>query len=327
LSQFVTGSLDPNDKTENHGGIIQPSELASGDFLLYTVRFQNTGTDTAFTVVIRDTLVDKLDWSSLQMVTASHKYDLSIKDNKCTWHFNNILLVDSNRNEPLSHGYLVYKIKAKPNVPVGDTIKNSASIYFDYNLPVQTNTEKTIVSSLVLPVTLISFDAQKEGKRNILTWRISGQRDLKIFEIERSVAGGFDKIGLVSAHTNNKFSFIDPNPSTSINHYRIKMVDYDGKHSYSPIRKVDNRSNFAVNIYPNPVKDNLILNISSDKGTTIQVEIAGIDGKTLISKSLTVQPGGTISTLNISHLSSGSYFLKIVNDKKEQETFQIKKLR
>lgn len=140
--RVATGSYDPNDKNENHGGHVTLSEASNG-YLSYVIRFQNMGTDTAFSIIVRDTLDEKLDWSSIEMIGASHVYSLQIADgNKCTWRFNNILLPHSAINEPASHGFISYRLKTK-NVQVNDVIKNSASIYFDFNLPVKTQTHET----------------------------------------------------------------------------------------------------------------------------------------------------------------------------------------
>lgn len=146
LAVLIRGAIDPNDKQESHNGTLTLTELADGKPLLYTIRFQNTGTDTAFTVVIRDTLDANTDWTSLQMIGASHNYEFAIKDGKyCTWTFNNILLADSNVNEPLSHGYIAFRIKPKAGLALGSQIKNNASIYFDFMPPVMTNTVITEV--------------------------------------------------------------------------------------------------------------------------------------------------------------------------------------
>lgn len=149
--QQVQGSFDPNDKTETHGGIITPEQLAGNDYLTYLIRFQNTGTDTAFNVMIRDTLTNKLDWSSFEMLSSSHSYQLyMIKPHILEFSFPNILLVDSNKNEPVSHGFVAYRIKPKSNLAVGDTVMNRAHIYFDYNLPVITNNELTVLRNSVI---------------------------------------------------------------------------------------------------------------------------------------------------------------------------------
>ncbi|HTE23930.1 MAG TPA: T9SS type A sorting domain-containing protein [Flavitalea sp.] len=149
LRQLLTGSFDPNDKAEIHGGIISPESLVSGETLQYTIRFQNTGTDTAFTVDIRDTLDLMHDPATLKMVAASHDYRLSIKNgNQLSWRFDNILLPDSNVNEPKSHGFVVFNVKLKPTAALGEIARNKAAIYFDYNLPITTNTVTTKVKKL-----------------------------------------------------------------------------------------------------------------------------------------------------------------------------------
>jgi uncharacterized repeat protein (TIGR01451 family) len=146
VAENVQGSYDPNDKTETHGGVITPAQVAGNEYLTYLIRFQNTGTDTAFNVMIRDTLQNKLNWGSFEMIAASHPYQLyMIRPDVLEWSFPNILLPDSNRNEPASHGFIAYRIRPQSNLSVGDTVLNRAHIYFDYNLPVITNDAETIV--------------------------------------------------------------------------------------------------------------------------------------------------------------------------------------
>ncbi|WP_205513126.1 T9SS type A sorting domain-containing protein [Longitalea arenae] len=152
LKQTVIGSFDPNDKHENHNGTLYIEQLQAGQPLTYTIRFQNMGTDTAFNIIIKDTLSDQLDIAALEMVSASHPYQFSLKDNKyAAWTFNDILLPDHNTNEPASHGYITYRIKPRNSLQLGDKIYNSASIYFDFNLPVQTNNHETVIALTPVP--------------------------------------------------------------------------------------------------------------------------------------------------------------------------------
>ncbi len=146
LRQLVTGSYDPNDKTETHGPGFPAQLLANGEYLNYIIRFQNTGTDTAFRVLVRDTLDAKLNWSSLEMIDASHPYQLSIaSNNQLEWKFDPIILPDSNTNLAGSQGYIAYRIKPLATLAEGDTISNRAGIYFDFNLPIITNRHQTII--------------------------------------------------------------------------------------------------------------------------------------------------------------------------------------
>ena len=325
-NQAVTGAYDPNDKTENHGGRIALSKAVAGEYFTYTIRFQNTGNDTAFNVFIRDTMDSKLDWNSLQIVASSHNYQMTMNDGKCLFTFPLIMLVDSIKNEPKSHGYIVYKIKAKPNIQIGNVIKNTAAIYFDYNLPIYTNTEKTTVVTDLLLLKLLLFTAQKQEKTNLLNWTTSQEINLDKFEVERSNNGReFSKIGTVKAGQ-TQYSFTDVKPvMRNSNYYRLKMIDKDGQLTYSPVRMINFSTSFNVAIFPNPAKDNLQVQIDSDKPTVLQMQVVSIDGKVLLSNSFSSADGSTLRSINISSLQKGSYLLK-VNDDKEEQTLKFEKL-
>jgi hypothetical protein len=160
----VTNSLDPNDLTASTlAAPYQVLPLADKK-ISYQIRFQNTGTDTAFTVVVVDTLSDRLDWSTLRMIGTSHPGRLSVLDpGVLVWKFDPIYLPDSNRNEPASHGYIQFSIKAKADVKVGEVLYNQAAIYFDYNAPVFTNTTQTRVVRKA-----IYRDLQQDGAPEVL---------------------------------------------------------------------------------------------------------------------------------------------------------------
>jgi uncharacterized repeat protein (TIGR01451 family) len=147
IKQPVTGSYDPNDKTESHGNGFDEQMLVDGEYLNYVIRFQNTGNDTAFRVLVRDTLNNRMDWNSFEMISASHPYTLSITNqNKLEWKFDPIVLPDSTKDLAASNGYVSFRIKPKSTLVTGDTIANRAGIYFDFNPPVITNKEETIIA-------------------------------------------------------------------------------------------------------------------------------------------------------------------------------------
>jgi len=138
---LVTGAYDPNDKTALTSSR-ESSDLYfidGDDWIDYTIRFQNTGTDTAFFVVITDTLPSTLDPATFLPTAASHAHSVSMTGQGILrWNFPNILLPDSNVNEPRSHGFVSFRIKPREGLLVGEQITNIANIYFDFNPPVIT---------------------------------------------------------------------------------------------------------------------------------------------------------------------------------------------
>lgn len=137
----VIGSFDPNDKTGFPRGITEAHYLERGQDIEYRIRFQNTGNDTAFLVTLLDTLPATLDPATIRPIAASHPYTWDVTANGIlNFTFANILLPDSTRNEPESHGFASFRISQKPNLPDGTLIENNAAIYFDFNDPIFTNT-------------------------------------------------------------------------------------------------------------------------------------------------------------------------------------------
>lgn len=147
----VRCSFDPNDKAVTPEGVddLMHYTLMS-DSLDYLIRFQNSGNDTAFTVFIRDTLDVSLDLSTFELLATSHSAEVQIDSNRAvTFLFNNILLPDSNVDEPNSHGYIRYRIHPLSGLPDPTRIENQAFIYFDQNPAIETNiTWNTLVNQI-----------------------------------------------------------------------------------------------------------------------------------------------------------------------------------
>ena len=138
----ITNSYDPNDKQaivdQREDCITEETELID-----YLIRFQNTGNDTAYRVVITDEISDKLDITSIQNIGNSHAYEWEIwNNNTIIWTFDNINLVDSTTNQLGSQGFIQFTIAPKIDIDINPVIKNEANIYFDYNDPILTNNLK-----------------------------------------------------------------------------------------------------------------------------------------------------------------------------------------
>lgn len=141
LGTIISGAYDPNDKTA-YPDVLSQEFVDGNSYIVYRIRFQNTGNDTAFNITVRDTINSPfLDINSIQLLSASNDYKFRIEEgNICIWEFPNILLPDSNVNEPGSHGYIFFRIRVKnAGVTHGTEVLNQAGIYFDFNPVVMTD--------------------------------------------------------------------------------------------------------------------------------------------------------------------------------------------
>ena len=145
VSYFTTvtvGSYDPNFKEVNPKGTGASGTISTNDSVLeYMVHFQNIGSYFAQNVVVRDTLDGNLDWTTLRPEFMSSNCVVSVDElGHATFTFNDINLPPSSSEPITSNGMFTYTIKQKHGLSVGNQIRNSASIYFDFNAPVKTNT-------------------------------------------------------------------------------------------------------------------------------------------------------------------------------------------
>ncbi|MDO1451231.1 T9SS type A sorting domain-containing protein [Rhodocytophaga aerolata] len=157
----ILDSYDPNDKQVSPQGVGQNHIIAKGQTLEYLIRFQNTGTDVAYTVTIQDTLDEHLDIATLQIGAASHPFSWRVSGKGkpfITWNFKDINLPDSSSNEHQSHGYVRFRISQKPETELGTTITNQAAITFDFNSPVLTNLTVNTVGDIPQALSSVPVD-------------------------------------------------------------------------------------------------------------------------------------------------------------------------
>jgi len=192
--QENVGSYDPNDKQGfpiGHGPL---HFITDSTDLEYMIRFQNTGTDTAFNIVIRDTISPHLDIETLRPSVASHSYRYDIEGaNVAVFHFDNIMLPDSNVNEAASHGFVKFSIEQQSDNEIRDLIENNAAIYFDFNEPIITNTVfhtvnadfVSLITSVVTPPEVkeagISVNVFPNPFNKYTTFKIEGKRSNELY--------------------------------------------------------------------------------------------------------------------------------------------------
>ncbi|HUH74491.1 MAG TPA: T9SS type A sorting domain-containing protein [Chitinophagales bacterium] len=175
LNQTVVGSFDPNDKTCLEGEIVSPELI--GKNVHYLIRFENTGTANAENIVVTDFIdTTVFEISTMQITDASHICHTQISQgNKVQFIFSDIQLPFT---EPDKHGYVAFSIKLKEDLVIGDSIKNKADIFFDYNLPIQTNIAAAEINYKT--VTYIGKNQTLQGSLDIYPNPSNGQFTLEL---------------------------------------------------------------------------------------------------------------------------------------------------
>jgi hypothetical protein len=150
--QSIVGSTESNTKLAFPLGYKTDHLIEPNTDLEYMIRFQNVGTDTAFNLVIRDTLSAFLEPTSVEFGASSHPYRAEfVGNNILKFTFTAIRLPDSTLNAAASQGFVKFRIRQKPNLALGTKILNRAAVFFDFNRPILTaSTFHTVGSNFLV---------------------------------------------------------------------------------------------------------------------------------------------------------------------------------
>ncbi len=234
---------------------------------------------------------------------------------------------------PSGDGYYTY-LWSDPNAQTTDTAIGLAAGTYTVTV---TDWAGSVVSATVtvpansgLPIGLLSFDAQAAGVTAKLTWATATEINNNYFTVMRSKDGSnWENIGTIKGAGNSDktiyYSFIDDNAANKVNgngtlYYRIKQTDFDGKSETFGVKPVKFQSTVsALTIYPNPVTDNLNIQLGKNDNIT-RVEIINCMGQTVYNANQ-LAPGGNINT---SQLTEGVYLLRITTENNIQQQKFIK---
>lgn len=170
-----------------------------------------------------------------------------------------------------------------------------------------------------LPLNLISFSAYAHDKENTLKWITQHEENLSYFEVQRSYNGvDFHNLGRVeSTHADliNYYQYIDDNPPGGFVFYRLRMVDNDGRFSYSMIVRVfnGNQKGNEITLYPNPFYDQVSIAANFQNAGPADIRIVDVAGRIIRKMNAQVKEGfNSISINNLADLPDGVYFIEVV---------------
>ena len=164
----------------------------------------------------------------------------------------------------------------------------------------------------ILPLHLINFSGAVVNNANTLQWKTADEVNTKEFILERSTDGSsFTSIAAIAAKGfgNGLYVHNDAGIFTGKLYYRLKMVDIDGKFSYSNIISLTTQQNNKISVYPNPAKDLITVQTSDNKLQGTQIILTDLSGKTLYKKTIT----STFEILNVKTLPKGMYLINFAD--------------
>lgn len=180
-------------------------------------------------------------------------------------------------------------------------------------------------ANIPLPVTFLSFIARDINDNDLkLIWNVGEEINVRGYEVESSTDGiNFTTIGYVAATGNPNYSFTHSSGITGNQYYRVRNIDIDNKYKYTGIIRVQkNSSSDVLKLYPSPVNDMLFI---QHKNQTRQAKIIIVNTAGNIVYQTLSQPGSYQTSINLSHLSKGIYFVKYDDNENMVQTSRFLK--
>jgi hypothetical protein len=160
----------------------------------------------------------------------------------------------------------------------------------------------------------IELIATKQTNKSILVWKVTAERDVKNYTLERS-ANGNSYIAIYATGANGaaEYTNTDVQPLSGINYYRVRVENMDGSIEYSAVRMLRFDSKGAILVFPNPVTNGQVSIQLPDSWQNKPLTLAVYNqlGQVVISK--TQSRSSQVETLNISQLPAGNYLLHLNN--------------
>ena len=179
-----------------------------------------------------------------------------------------------------------------------------------------------------LPITLLSFTAQKNGNTSLLQWKATNEVNNSYFSVEHSSDGtNFQPIGRVAGHgtisTEQKYQFNDNNPVKGLNFYRLKQVDYDGNYTYSNIAAVVFEDVAAIfKVFPNPASNRVNISIPLSPVASV-IDVYDFNGNKVLEKQISANM--VSESLDVTKLAAGAYQFTLIQGKQQQTVKLVKK--
>ena len=327
-------TLDKAVADANNDGFADPNEI-----LTYTLSGTNMGPGVAYNATVIDSLPNNITYvpGTLEVVSApgctpgiqtdGQDTDNGVKGTNAGRDYIKFYIGTGSNGSTggslaVGSSYTL-KFKAQAEAIPG-SVTNTARITANSQAGDQFIDDGTVVispSGGPVDVKLSSFTAALVNGNGLLTWVTEQEINSSHFEIERSDdAVKFETRGKVNSAGNSSsrksYTYTDViNTASKIVYYRLRMVDLDGKYSFSKIIAIKISGSFSTDnfsVYPNPFITDIKVRISSQEDVMATFRVITFDGREVLSRQVAVQKGDNIVVLkDFGTLSRGNYILEV----------------
>ena len=185
-----------------------------------------------------------------------------------------------------------------------------------------------VVASVTLPIVLTGFSAVLNNDHGVtLDWNTQEEVNFSHFIIERSADGEtWAEIGTVEAKGNSQvetaYTYVDGQPLSGTNFYRLTEVNLDNSYIYSPVVVVRTTTLAQITLFPNPASNYINVSLAGNTPSAVTVLLTSAAGQRLAEKQ-TTGGAGTVVTFPVENVVSGIYIITVISADGSRESSPV----
>lgn len=219
---------------------------------------------------------------------------------------------------PVSGGAVAICNRSSISVNPGVAADANGDIYIaweDYrNNPAESDVYAyKLPSSALLPLRLLSFGGQvTSSNTHRLQWQYTGAEEVRRFELRHSTHGrDFATLATINnTQRDGMLQYVVAQPVANT-YYQLGWQNAQGQWQYSAIVQLQQRQSAAMNIYPNPVQQQLQLSLLANNAADATIRIRGANGQLLLQEKRSLLQGRQVLSVDVASLPAGQYFAEI----------------
>lgn len=209
----------------------------------------------------------------------------------------------------------------------GTTGKNACATPYTYG-PITAGSNGIAAGFSSLPVVLNDFTVSLTAKNTVdITWSTQQEINSASFVIERSTDGAqWQAIGSVAAKGNSSvvsaYAYTDQSPLSSVNYYRLRMVDLDGSYTYSAVKLARSSVVKGISFFPNPATNYVNVSLSEAAASNTSIQLLTLSGQVLVDQKVSAGSNGIV-TIPVQQYTRGMYVLRVASADGAQQTTKL----
>jgi len=186
------------------------------------------------------------------------------------------------------------------------------------------------LKDIALAVELTEFAATRMREGIELNWTTETEQNNEYFAIEHSTNGtDFATLktidGAGTTQERHTYTYTHDAPTNGINYYRLRMVEFSGKTTYSDIAVEKFYAFGTITAFPQPAAEQATIYINATVNEPATLQVHDLAGRIMYTENVNLTSGENLIEMNCENWIAGHYLVHIQGEQIGEESIRFLK--